>query len=164
MSPTRPTRRQWVESRHVQRCCLPSEYVNLEQSPRQVKRSSGTQALPASMTSSRIIRWRLSILAPPSAIVRGDESAKTRQARMVRRSRLQIGENLPQRLAHGRPIVGALPQHQPRMADRPAHGHIYEAVHRGARCLSVGDIPDRGAANTAPLTSRGLCPDLARSS
>jgi hypothetical protein len=87
------------------------------------------------MTSSRIIRWRLSILAQPSAIVRGDESAKTRQARMVRRSRLQIGENLPQRLAHGRPIVGALPQHRPRMADRPAHGHIYEAVHRSARCL-----------------------------
>src|ERR1700691_4528640 len=104
------------------------------------------------MTSSTIIRWRLWILAQPGAIVRGDESAKTRQARMVRRSRLQIRENLPQRLAHGRPIVGALPQHRPRMADRPAHGHIYEASMRAACCLSVGDIPDRGAANTAPLT------------
>ena len=84
------------------------------------------------------------MLAQPGAIVRGDESAKTRQARMVRRTRLQIGENLPHRLAHDRPIKGALPQHQARMADRPAHDHIYEAVHRGARCLSVGDILDRG--------------------
>ena len=81
---------------------------------------------------------------------------------MVRRSRLEIGENLPQRPAHGRPVVGALPQHQPRVADRPAHDHIYEAVHRGARCLSIGDIPELGAAKAAPLTSRGERPDLAQ--
>lgn len=63
---------------------------------------------------------------------------------MVRRSRLQIGENLPQRLAHGRPIVGALPQHQPRMADRPAHGHIYEAVHRSAAASPSATSPTEG--------------------
>ncbi len=80
------------------------------------------------------------IFAQPCAIVRGDKSAKTRQA----------------------PIVGALPQHQPRMADRPAHDRIYEAVHRSARCLSVGDIPESGAAKAAPLTSRGERPDLAQ--
>lgn len=58
---------------------------------------------------------------------------------MVRGTRLQIGENLPQGQARHRPIVRALLQHEPRVADRPAHDLINEAVHRGARCLSVGD-------------------------
>jgi hypothetical protein len=73
---------------------------------------------------------------------------------MVRGSLLQIGENLPQRHARNRPIVGALLQHQSGVADRPAHDFIYETVvHRGARCLSVGENTDEAAANAAPFTS-----------
>ena len=74
---------------------------------------------------------------------------------MVRRLRLQIGENPPQRLAHDRPIVSPLPQHRSRVADRPAQDLVYEAVHHGARCLSVGGIPDRGGANAAPFYVKG---------
>jgi hypothetical protein len=81
---------------------------------------------------------------------------------MVWGSCLQIGQNLTQRLARDRPIVGVLPQHPPRVANRPTHDFIYEAVHRGARCLSVDDNLEQAAANAAPLTSSPKRPDLAR--
>jgi hypothetical protein len=45
-------------------------------------------------------------------------------------------------------------QHQPRVSHRPAHDFIYETVvHRGVRCLSVGENTEQAAANEAPFTS-----------
>ena len=105
----------------------------------------------------------LSVLTQPCAILRGDKGAKPRETWMVRRSRREIGENLPQSQPRHRPVVRALPQHQPRVPDRPAHDFIYErVVHRGARCLSVGGNTEQAVANAAPLTSWGERPDLAQ--
>jgi hypothetical protein len=81
---------------------------------------------------------------------------------MIRAPRLEIGENLPQRPARDRPVVGAFPQHQPRVTDRPAHDFVHEAVHRGARCPSVCDNTEKSMATAAPLTSWGKRPDLAQ--
>jgi len=105
----------------------------------------------------------LTVLAQPSAIVPSDKAAKPQQAWMIWSARLQIGENLAQRQTCDRPIVRTLLQHQPRVAHRPAYDFIYETVvHRGARCLSVGENTERAAAKTAPLTSWGTRPDLAQ--
>jgi hypothetical protein len=128
----------------VRRCCLPSEGINLQHSLGQVKRSAIDRGLLALAAFLAVFRPWLPVLPQPCAIVRGDEGAKPRQAWMVGGSRLQIGENLPQRPACDRPIVRALPQHQPRVADRPTHGFIYEGVHLGVRCLSVGGIWNKG--------------------
>jgi hypothetical protein len=100
------------------------------------------------------LRRVLSVLTQPFAILRGDEGSKPRHTWIIRVLRLQISENFPQGQARHRPIVRALLQHQARVADRPAHDLFYEAVHRGARCLSVGDNNlGQAVANAAPLTS-----------
>jgi len=79
------------------------------------------------------------VLAQPCAILQDDEGAKPSQTRIVWRSRLQIAQNFPQGAARHRPVVRALLQQDLRVADRPAHDLINDAVHRGARCLSVRD-------------------------
>ena len=105
----------------------------------------------------------LTVLAQPSAIVPSDKAAKPLQAWMIWSARLQVGENLAQRQTCDRPIVRTLLQHQPRVAHRPAYDFIYETVvHRGVRCLSVGENTEEAAAKTAPLTSWGKRPDMAQ--
>jgi hypothetical protein len=119
--------------------------------------TSPAMRYPSRPSSARnILKDGLAVLilpTQPRAIVRGDKGAKSRQTWMVRGPFLQIGENFPQGPACDGPIVSALPQHQPRVSDRPAHDFIYErVVHRGARCLSVGENTEQ-AANAAPFTS-----------
>ena len=105
----------------------------------------------------------LSVLTQPDAIVPSDKAAKPRQASMGWSPRLQIGENLAQRQTRDRPVVRASVQYQPRVSDRPAHDFIYETVvHRGARCLSVGENTEQAAANAAPFTSWTKRPELAQ--
>lgn len=132
-----PSTKHWREEPGQQdNLVLPHKGINLQHSFRQVKRSIGPLWLSGRPGKRRPA---LPLLTQPFAIFRGDEGAKPRHAGMLRRSRLEIAQNLPQRQARHRPIVGALPQHELRVADRPAHDLINEAVHRGARCLSVGD-------------------------
>jgi len=117
----------------------PYKGINLQHSLGQVKRSTNRRGLPALGIFLRSVLEALPLLTQPFAIFRRDEGAKPLHARIVRRPRLEIAQNLAQGQARHWPIVSALPQHELRVADRPAHDLINEAVHRGARCPSVGD-------------------------
>ena len=94
----------------------------------------------------------LSVLAQPCAISGGDKGAKTLQAWIIRGARLKVGKNLAQSKARHGPIIRALLQHEPRVADRPTNDFVNKSVHRGGPLLSIGDNLDEAVANAAPLT------------
>ena len=98
----------------------------------------------------------------PDPVAKRNVSAQPREARIVRRSLLEVGENLRQGFARDRPLVDAFHRHLPRVPDGLTNDVSSRERFGAAHVPSVGCNPEGGRANAAPVTLVDIRLDLAQ--